>query len=271
MGLFQTEPPTAEPVTRTTAKLHLRIDHATDDSLIDALITAAREYVELRTFRVFIAQTWRLTMDTLAGEIELPKPPLLGVSSVQYVDTAGATQTVAASVYTVDTTVEPAVIREAPSQSWPATRGEPNDAFVNFVAGYAVPFASTFATDLLTLSGFMFEDEDPVRVYNKDGDLPSGLVALTMYYVGTIVGATCKLSATAGGAVLPLADDGTGAQFISHVRNPSVPLGLEQAMLLLIGHWYEHREAWTDGRVQTQVKQAVESLIWAKRIPAVDS
>jgi uncharacterized phiE125 gp8 family phage protein len=44
-----------------------------------------------------------------------------------------------------------------------------------------------------------------------------------------------------------------------------VPDTIKQAMLLLIGHWYENREGGTE-RPITQVPLAVEALLWQERI-----
>ena len=44
-----------------------------------------------------------------------------------------------------------------------------------------------------------------------------------------------------------------------------VPETITQAMYLLLGHWYENREATTDGRPIQTVPMAYEKLIWAER------
>lgn len=43
--------PAAEPVSTAEAKLHARVDHSTDDTLIDLLIAAARQEAEHITGR----------------------------------------------------------------------------------------------------------------------------------------------------------------------------------------------------------------------------
>jgi len=62
---------------------------------------------------------------------------LVSVGSIQYVDTDGATQTLAATEYTVDATQRaPGRIVEAFDKSWPDTRVTPNAVTVTFDAGF---------------------------------------------------------------------------------------------------------------------------------------
>jgi len=63
MSLTIVTPPAEEPVTLTEAKNHLRVDLSDDDSLISALIVAAREHAEAITRRAFITQTLKLSLD----------------------------------------------------------------------------------------------------------------------------------------------------------------------------------------------------------------
>lgn len=75
-------PPAMEPVTLEEAKLHLRIDGTEEDSLISALITAARQKAEEYTRRAFIAQTWELALDSASGKVYLPRPPIQAINEV---------------------------------------------------------------------------------------------------------------------------------------------------------------------------------------------
>ncbi|WP_217639403.1 head-tail connector protein [Aneurinibacillus thermoaerophilus] len=45
-----------------------------------------------------------------------------------------------------------------------------------------------------------------------------------------------------------------------------VPDAVKQAMRLLIGHWYENREAVTIGQMPTAVPFSVEALLWQDRV-----
>ncbi len=55
--------PAVEPISTSEAKLHLKLDSdTTDDTLIAALITAAREIIENMTGRALINQTWEMSL-----------------------------------------------------------------------------------------------------------------------------------------------------------------------------------------------------------------
>ena len=73
--------PLAEPLTCAQAKEFLRIDHNDEDALIDALITAARRWVEARTGRVLISQSWSFTRDEwpMGGILPSPLAPVRSV------------------------------------------------------------------------------------------------------------------------------------------------------------------------------------------------
>jgi uncharacterized phiE125 gp8 family phage protein len=46
----------------------------------------------------------------------------------------------------------------------------------------------------------------------------------------------------------------------------AVPQKVKQAMLLLIGHWYENREAAIAGTISREIEFAVRSLLWLDRV-----
>lgn len=133
--------PAVEPVSLAEARLWLRIDEGdtTQDPVIEVLIKAMREHAEdSLTGRAFVSRTLRLSLPAFpAGSvIELPYPPLISVTSVKYIDDAGALQTVAAADYEIDYEREPALIQPAYLKSWPSTRAVFNAVQVVYVAGY---------------------------------------------------------------------------------------------------------------------------------------
>lgn len=185
-GLQLVTGPAYEAVPLAVVRAHLRIDHNDEDGLLAGYLLAARTYVEKITSRALISQTWRMTLDAFpTEELALPLAPVSSVSSVTYLDDAGATQTVNASTYVVDTTTVPARLALATGSSWPTPAVRPGAVSVAFVAG------------------------------------------------GTL---------------------------------SDVPEPLRQAILLLVGHWYENREAVNVGNIVTSVPFAVDALLSSYRV-----
>lgn len=186
MSLSLVTAPLVEPVTVTEAQAHLRVTDDVDLAQIDAWIVAAREYCENYTHRAFISQTWDLKFDGSfpEGDIELPMPPVSSITSITYVDTAGATQTWAAANYITDLPAGPranvARISPAYGVSYPSTRDQINAATVRFICGYgattaSVPFGIKAA--MLLLIGHWYENRASI-VVGSASPLPDGVAAL---------------------------------------------------------------------------------------------
>lgn len=140
MTLKLIEAPAVEPVSLAEAKLHLRVDIDDDDTLIEALIVAAREHAEHLTGRALITQTWRRVLPGFpcsGGAIELGMPPVGAIEQITYVDTDGALQTLADTLYALDGTTVRGSVYSVDGAAWPATsRVLPDAVKVQFVAGY---------------------------------------------------------------------------------------------------------------------------------------
>lgn len=135
-GLRIVTPPTYEPVTLAEARAHSRVDTVEDDAGLAARILAARQYIETVTGRALITQTLELTLDDFPCDvIELPRQPVASIVSVTYLDAAGATQTVSASDYLLDSTTLVARLVPVYGKSWPSTRRTAGNVKVQFVAG----------------------------------------------------------------------------------------------------------------------------------------
>lgn len=189
MKLTLVTAPTAEPISVTEAKSHLRVDISADDTLIGTYITAARQYAEQHLWRALVTQTWDLVLDywPMGSRIEIPWPPLQSVTSVTYTDDNGDTSTYSSANYIVDTYGEPGGIVLKSTASWPsATLQEVNAVKVRFVAGYgaasAVPEPIKSAIKLLV--GTLYENREDVQ--NAPGivvtSLPFGVQSLLMPY-----------------------------------------------------------------------------------------
>lgn len=190
MTLTLVTPPANEPLSLADAKAHLRVDHSDEDTLINALIAAAREDAEDFRNQSFITQTWKLTLDVWPTEpdvIELPRGPV-SVTSVKYTDEDGNTSTFASSNYVEDLESEPARLALKRSASWPSdTLQVVNGIEVTYVAGYG--------------------------------------------------------------------DDAS-----------DVPAAVVEALKLMIGHYYENREATITGTIISRIPLGAQHLLWKKRV-----
>lgn len=136
MALRLVTPPTVEPVTLVDAKAHLRITSSAEDALLAGLITAARQVAESECRRALITQTWEKVLDEFPDEIELPYPPIQAITSIVYIDTAGAQQTLASAGYFLDSKSEPGWVAPAYGYTWPQTQDAWNVVTITYRAGY---------------------------------------------------------------------------------------------------------------------------------------
>jgi uncharacterized phiE125 gp8 family phage protein len=113
-----------------------------EDSYVQDLIAAAREYAEEYTTRAIGTQAWKLILDDFPGQdyISLPFAPLQSVTSVKYILSDGTSATLTASEstgYIVDTTKEPGGVFMAYGLSWPAITPYPyNGVEILYYCGY---------------------------------------------------------------------------------------------------------------------------------------
>jgi uncharacterized phiE125 gp8 family phage protein len=141
-GLSVVTAPTAEPVSVSEVKANARIDIDDDDTLVARKITAARELAEVYIKRSFVTQTLRLTLDYMPGWMfYLPRPPLVSVTTVKYIDVDGVQQTIPSSDYIVDAYSHPGRITPAYNDEWPTPRLQMNAIEVVYVAGYGAASA----------------------------------------------------------------------------------------------------------------------------------
>lgn len=174
-------PPSAEPVTLVEAKSHLREDGDGQDTLIESLITAARELVEGSTGRVLMPCVIRQYFDEFdeCGYLRLSPVPVRSIASIAYLDTNGDEQELDQADCGVDVVSEPARL-EIPNAGWPATYDVINAVWVNVNAGYAdaasVPRALKQA--ILLLVGHWYENREAINIGNIVADLPLAVDSL---------------------------------------------------------------------------------------------
>jgi uncharacterized phiE125 gp8 family phage protein len=188
MGLSLVTAPSAEPVSLAEAKAHLRVSHPSDDALIATYLMAARAAAENYTRRALAVQTFDQTFDydypcshDGRPRLVLLRSPLVSVTSVSYVDTAGATQTLNPSQYLVDAIGIEGRIEPAYGVTWPEVRDQMAAVTVRFVAGYAQIPEPVRAAILLTL-GHLYEHREDVVIGPSANELPRGADALLFPY-----------------------------------------------------------------------------------------
>jgi uncharacterized phiE125 gp8 family phage protein len=189
---IRTVAPTTDIVTLDEAKLHLRVDHPDDDTLITALLATATSRLDgyggiLQ--RALITQTWKVETDSFADPLRLPIGDLLSLTSVKYRDGSDVQQTLASSVYGVYSDAIGPFITLKYNQVWPVVYDRRDAIEIIWTAGY---------------------------------------------------GATAA----------------------------SVPAAIRQAALLMVGHWYEHRETVSDASLN-EVPLSAKHLIEPFRLNAI--
>ena len=154
-SLETTSGPAIEPITTAEAKSHLRVLHSSEDTLIAGLVQEAREWFESYTWRRLVDRTMVYRLDGFPrwrggrANLEIPAGPLKSVTSIQYVDTAGDTQTLAASKYDVDTKSLPPRIQPAWGETWPDTRPIVNAVTITMEVGYGTSDSSPADTSVI--------------------------------------------------------------------------------------------------------------------------
>ncbi len=169
------------PVTLAEAKAQCRIDSSDEDALINGLIAAATDYVELYTGRAIASQTWELVQDDFCDEMLLTKGPVISVTSVKYNDTAGVEQTVAPANYDFDNASDPQRVVKDPDYQWPDVDDGINNVIIRFVAGYATVPASIKHAMLLLIAHW-YAHREAVNVGNIVNNLPNAVEALLTNY-----------------------------------------------------------------------------------------
>tara|TARA_R110001599_G_scaffold93625_1_gene243994 strand:+ start:907 stop:1488 length:582 start_codon:yes stop_codon:yes gene_type:complete len=175
-----TTEPAIEPVTVAEAKTQLRIDGSDEDTLIGNYITVARQTLEILMRRSFITQSITLKYDAFPSVIRLPRPPAIAITSINYIDTDGASTTWSSSNYTLDSQLQPASLQPNYNVDYPSTRVQPNAVTVVYTAGYGtattdVPESIRLAIRLLV--GSYYENREATAI-KQMSELPLGLQML---------------------------------------------------------------------------------------------
>jgi len=142
-------------VSRAEAKAWLRIEDSetAEDDLIDSLIRTARRKYEEWTQRALPQQTFDYYLDSEPESvIELPRSPLVSVTSIKGFTDTDATDTggtaMSSSEYYVDVASEPGRVVAFSGFTFPTATRVVNRVIVRFVAGYTSSSGSGGVPDL---------------------------------------------------------------------------------------------------------------------------
>lgn len=176
MSLVRTVAPTAYPIDVSDVRAHSRVSTVGEDSYIEEVIAAATAFIEGYLDQTLITSTYVLRLPRFCSEIYLPRSPVSSVPSVEYTDTAGATQTLSTSIYEADTYVNPGRIRLKYGQSWPQVREQENAVIVTYVAGYGATKTSVPADlrqAVRVIAAHMYEHREHVVTGTIASELPT--------------------------------------------------------------------------------------------------
>lgn len=264
-------PPAVEPISLSMAKKQLRVDIPDDDDLINLVyIPAARDYAERITNRAFYTQTWQYYVDNFAyGDyrstvprdqrepwnysaywndfaFRLPKPRVLNVEAINYLDAAGTPQVLDPSLYYVDYNSEPGRITPQIGGIWPMTQfylpGSINVVYQagSFVypktetlalQGTATPWSVLPTKQIISITSVVDTNGDPVTGYGVEPVLDSNNDPTTL-------------------SQLTFASEPAGPLTVTY-QSGQTPGTVLAAMLLVLSHLYEHREENTELNLKT--------------------
>ena len=169
-----TQEPEYLPISLVDAKDYLRVQVATDDSLIEECIRAAASYCEEELDLAIMSQEITLKLDYFpSGAIELPRTNLLSVESVSYIDSNGNAQPF--TEFTEDNYSMPA--RVVADDAWPSAKSTINAVTVVYKAGFKIdetggaenPAPGVVIQAMKLLVTHFYDNRTPVFIGNSSG------------------------------------------------------------------------------------------------------
>lgn len=163
-----TTAPASEPISTADAKTYLAVSTSSHDTMIDNLISAARNWYEADTGTAVITQTITQIWDCTPCNwtFELSVGPVTDTPVVYYKDTDGTYQVWDAANYTVDTISDPSRIVKTPTAAWPVVGNFPAAWKVVYSAGYssAATVPEDVVQSILLMVGFYYENREDIPI-----------------------------------------------------------------------------------------------------------
>lgn len=185
MGYVRTGVPAVEPLSLAEARAQCKIDagDATDDTLLNDYISAARGHVERITRRSLITQTWTATFEGFPRgrcPFRLPYGPVQAITSVNYYDDQNVSTLLASSLYQIDKTPQIARLHPAVDEDWPNWQARPDAVTIVYTAGYGAAGSDVpapFRQAMKMLISYWYDHRDAVSA-GAMVEVPLGVKAL---------------------------------------------------------------------------------------------
>jgi uncharacterized phiE125 gp8 family phage protein len=179
-----------EPLTVDEIRTHLRLDvldtenQSLEDFSLMEMAAAARESAEIYTGLTIAYRRKSLSITEFPlEEINLNTWPVNNIVSITYIDENGATQTLDANKYILDSVDKPSKVYA--KEPWPKTkRDTPNTVTIVFDAGFTdelspnpYPTPKTVKRAILLLIGHYYANREEITYANTQ-QLPQGAMHL---------------------------------------------------------------------------------------------
>lgn len=144
VGERVTVPPTDFAISIADARAQVRLPASdlSNDTILLGLIRSATTFVQDQTYRQFLRATYEFRYDQFppgTNVLWVPRPPLVSVTSITYLDSFGAVQTMPPSDYLVATDCLPGRVslKALGTTVWPTVLRQGRPITITAVCGYA--------------------------------------------------------------------------------------------------------------------------------------
>jgi uncharacterized phiE125 gp8 family phage protein len=176
--------PADEPLSLADAKAFLRVEHDDDDSVITALIAAARNHIEALTRLGMMTQTWRIVLDRWPeqGRIKPRLGPLQSLAAAHVYNEANDASAIDADRFVVDAA---AGVIAAPGWSLPQPGRSVAGIELDIVVGFGAEASSVpqvLLQAIRMLVSHWYENRSLVAIGQTVAMLPPSVNAMISSY-----------------------------------------------------------------------------------------
>lgn len=178
-------PPSGAILTLAAAKLHLRVDHTDDDTLIQECIDGAIAHIDGysgRLGRPLLSQVWSQSYANFsANPWRLRFADFISITSITYFDAANATQTLSSTIYSVLTDEIGPYINLVSGNSYPNVFSRDDAVTVTWVCGY-VNIPADIKVALKMMVAHWYDNRGVIVTEKRLENIPMSVDALLTKY-----------------------------------------------------------------------------------------